>query len=82
MIITCRWDEDIEGYWRTSCDNAFTFTDGGPDENGMMFCCYCGRSLQAEPYIDADVERERASAQQREQENRLAQEIDERRAND
>ena len=41
----CEWMADENGNWFTECDNAFTFIDGTPVENGMAFCCYCGRKL-------------------------------------
>jgi hypothetical protein len=49
-MIPCEWKEDDEGTWFTSCDNAFVFTDSGPTENGMKFCCYCGKPLKEVPY--------------------------------
>jgi predicted RNA-binding Zn-ribbon protein involved in translation (DUF1610 family) len=40
----CRWTWDNEK-WDTACGEAFTFIDGGPVENGMKFCPYCGKQL-------------------------------------
>lgn len=48
MLNACLWAEDEDGNWWTACNNGFVFTDGGPTENGMRFCCYCGRDLQVE----------------------------------
>ena len=45
---TCHWTSDGDHY-ETSCDNAFAINDGGPAENGMKFCCYCGRALVEKP---------------------------------
>jgi hypothetical protein len=44
--LPCKWthDED-DGSWATDCGEAFCFTDEGPKENGMHFCCYCGGEL-------------------------------------
>lgn len=42
----CEWLEDDDGNWETSCDNAHVLNDGTPAENGMKFCCYCGRVLK------------------------------------
>ena len=39
----CMWREDEDGTWDTNCGEVFVFiTDGGPSENKMRFCCYCG----------------------------------------
>ena len=48
----CEWTQDREfygdatGQWNTGCDNCFTLFDGTPDDNGMKFCCYCGKELK------------------------------------
>jgi len=42
----CVWAvDDFDGSYDTSCGNKFQFTDAGPEENGMVYCCYCGRIL-------------------------------------
>lgn len=41
----CRWVEHEDGYWDTACDKVFEVSEGGPRENHMLFCCYCGRPL-------------------------------------
>lgn len=44
----CVWTVGDEVYgepWETSCGNAFTLENDGPKENGMKFCCYCGKVL-------------------------------------
>jgi hypothetical protein len=42
----CNWTLDA-GYdgdsWDTDCQEKFVFIDGGPAENHIRFCCYCGR---------------------------------------
>ncbi len=50
----CRWTEDPDdGYWETNCGNHFEFIDGGPKENSMRFCCYCGAELNVLPvFVD------------------------------
>jgi len=52
----CEWKADEEGVWGTGCGQAFVFDDGGPIENGMKFCCYCGLTLDELPYEDAGDE--------------------------
>ena len=42
----CPWQEDRDGNWETGCGNIFAFTEGGPTENRMKFCPYCGRRLE------------------------------------
>jgi len=43
---TCKWvyDED-EDCWHTSCGNAFVLTEGTLSDNGMVYCCYCGKRI-------------------------------------
>ena len=41
----CHWEHNEEGYWETTCGNAFEVTEGTPLENNMRFCCYCGKRL-------------------------------------
>lgn len=45
MDDNCKWVEDYNGTWETSCENAFEITEGTPDENGMKYCPYCGKKL-------------------------------------
>ena len=58
----CTWGQysyagNDNGNWQTDCENEFCFIDGGPTDNGMKFCCYCGKRLveksyEAEPLED------------------------------
>lgn len=45
----CVWtvepDPDCE-FWETDCGETFVFETGGPTENKMKFCCYCGANLK------------------------------------
>jgi hypothetical protein len=54
MITKCGWSQDDSGSdcWHTGCGHAFVLNDGGPSENGMKFCCYCGRPLHEYPWTD------------------------------
>ena len=45
----CRWTEDDDGVWWTSCGHAYTFTVGGPVENHQVNCGYCGQRLHEAP---------------------------------
>lgn len=41
----CLWVCDSGGAWETGCDNMFVLNEGGPHDNDMKYCCYCGRPL-------------------------------------
>jgi hypothetical protein len=44
----CQWVyDDVDGFYQTSCGNAFWFDTGTPAENKAKFCCYCGAALSA-----------------------------------
>ena len=43
--IKCLWDEDDDGTYQTEFLTAFVFIDGGFEENGFLFCPYCGRPI-------------------------------------
>lgn len=50
--LRCTWERDDEGNWDTECgegwlrDAYIIFGEGGPSENGMRFCCFCGGKLE------------------------------------
>jgi len=39
---TCEWTEDADGAWETECGGIWEFVEGGPGENGVRHCVYCG----------------------------------------
>lgn len=43
----CIWaQEDEDGdHWVTDCGNELILNEGGPVDNGMEYCCYCGSKL-------------------------------------
>lgn len=53
---SCTWFEDPDGNWGTECDEMFQFTTGGPQENDMKFCCYCGKPLLERSFAEEDYE--------------------------
>jgi hypothetical protein len=54
MSEPCAWTEDSSGdFWQTDCGKLFTFTDGGPKDNGLVFCCYCGAPLTQVTALEA-----------------------------
>ncbi len=45
---TCEWETNDDpdfSWWDSGCGRAWTFMAGGPKENGMAFCPYCGKPL-------------------------------------
>ena len=42
----CRWTYDEHhDKWDTGCNNAFTLLNDGPQENGLIYCPYCGAHI-------------------------------------
>lgn len=41
----CDWTPDEDGNWHTGCGEEHVLNEGGPDDNRMRFCCYCGQML-------------------------------------
>ena len=40
----CKWELDTDDcYYETDCGNAFTLLEGNLDENGFLYCPYCGK---------------------------------------
>jgi len=48
----CDWRQEDDGQWGTDCSETFAFREGGPKENGYEWCPYCGKKLEATPYIN------------------------------
>jgi hypothetical protein len=46
----CRWTYDEHDYkWDSACGEAWQFTDGGPEDNGVKFCQGCGKPVVLPP---------------------------------
>ena len=49
----CIWKQedkfDDDRIYNTACGKTFFFGDGGPKENEMKFCCYCGKVIKESP---------------------------------
>jgi uncharacterized Zn-finger protein len=43
---TCTWTEDADGNWHTGCQEIHVFIVGTPQENGYVFCPYCGGKIK------------------------------------
>lgn len=41
----CAWTHDGEGIYDSACGETFQFNAGGPTENSVKFCPYCGKRL-------------------------------------
>lgn len=41
----CRWKQDSDGFYQTTCNGAFSIDVGTPKENKMIFCPYCGLEI-------------------------------------
>ena len=50
----CVWTEDMDGLWESICSNhgPFQFFDGGPIDNHVAFCPYCGHPITAVSYSE------------------------------
>ena len=48
----CEWKcDDIDnGIWESACGETWSFIDGGPVENRMLFCHRCGGKLKTAPH--------------------------------
>ena len=47
---TCVWtpmdDDYMPGSWDSACGEAWSFIEGGPDENRVRFCQGCGKPVE------------------------------------
>jgi len=51
----CTWTESNDGgHYETNCGDMFVLNVGTPSENGMRFCCYCGRPLEEKLYAEEE----------------------------
>jgi hypothetical protein len=44
---------DFSDNWETDCGHAFSFGDGGPKQDGIDFCPYCGKPIEVKENADA-----------------------------
>lgn len=52
QVETCTWTQDLLGIWETSCDNMHEFTFDGVEENGYLWCPFCGGQIISVAYDD------------------------------
>lgn len=43
--LKCEWHQDENGLYHTSCGEIYETIAGTREENGIMFCPYCGREV-------------------------------------
>ena len=52
---TCAWTyHALYDAWDTCCGEVYCFIDGGPSENRMRFCPFCGKPI-AQPASAAET---------------------------
>ena len=42
----CKWSQDEDDVWETSCGATWAIIDNGPAESGMDFCPHCGKPIE------------------------------------
>lgn len=47
--LTCRWEQEEDGYYVTACGKVWTFEYGTPYSNGTCFCPFCGEKITIIP---------------------------------
>lgn len=50
----CNWRDDGNGN-DTDCGHCFMVNEGSPSDNGMKYCCYCGKPIKETHYEDEDL---------------------------
>jgi hypothetical protein len=50
----CVWKENEDGAWATNCGQLFEVSNGTPEENGMLFCHFCGRKIHENKYFSGE----------------------------
>ncbi len=44
--LICQWAEDDEwGVYETECGETFEIIVGTPNDNRMIYCCFCGKEI-------------------------------------
>ena len=47
-VKTCAWRANLDAIYETECGNLHIVNDGTLEENGMKYCCYCGKEIEDE----------------------------------
>lgn len=48
QVKTCAWRDNLDAIYETECGNLHIVNDGTLEENGMRYCCYCGKEIKDE----------------------------------
>ena len=48
QVKTCAWRDNLDAIYETECGNLHIVNDGTLEENGMKYCCYCGKEIKDE----------------------------------
>ena len=48
QVKTCAWRDNLDAIYETECGNLHIVNDGTLEENGMKYCCYCGKEIEDE----------------------------------
>ena len=56
----CTWSEESPDVntWYTDCGESFSIDYDTPEANGMKFCCFCGKPIKEERYVDEEPDHE------------------------
>lgn len=51
----CEWHlgDEENGIWESSCGEAWSFIDGGPQENRVSYCHHCGYKVSIKQEVAA-----------------------------
>ena len=54
----CSWIQvDAESdNWETTCGHVFVINEGTPEENSMVYCCYCSNVIDQVVWEEDDEE--------------------------
>ncbi len=65
-VATCAWSMDTNDeneIWETECGQSWQLTTGGPSENAMLYCCYCGKAMRVR-YLNVQPVEKREAKQE------------------
>lgn len=54
LVMACNWKQDEFNCYTTECGHAFEFNNGTPQENGFMFCPFCGCKMEVDLFESED----------------------------
>ena len=56
--INCNWNQYDDEYssYETDCGQSFVLNEGTPGDNGLKFCCYCGKPLIGHEFVEEPID--------------------------